>query len=265
MRVGGLKVRYLDASEGTTVLLLHGIGHSVRAWGRAMPALADAGFRAIALDTPGFGYSEQPAEIWDEDALVGFLDDFLDTFYLDRVSVGGHSLGGAFAAIYGLRRPERVNRLALVSAAIGPDVTPALRLLTLQLVRPMLRPLALRQAFSLFAGSWEPAVLEQELADAQRWLSDEKARVYFWNVLRQALRIRGIKPEYLILSRLAELKPPALIAWGKKDWVLPFSNVEKIRAHLPGARYETFEDAGHMIPFDEPERFNRVLIEFLRG
>jgi pimeloyl-ACP methyl ester carboxylesterase len=257
-------VRYLDAGEGDPVLLLHGIGHSIRAWGRTMPALAKAGFRALAIDTPGFGFSEQPPSLWAEDDLVAFLDEFLDTFYLKQASVAGHSLGGAFAAVYALHRPERVKKLVLAAASVGPDVTPALRLLTLQIAQPLLRPVALRQVFSLLAGSWDEKVLEQELKDATRWLSDPAARVYFWNVLRMGLRVRGVKPDYLLLKRLRELRMPALVAWGAKDQILPISNVEKIRAVLPDARYELYPDAGHMITYEEPERFNSALIDFLK-
>ena len=257
-------MRYLDAGDGDPVLLLHGIGHSIRAWGRTMPALAEAGFRALAIDTPGFGFSQQPPGIWGEDDLVAFLDEFLDTFYLDHASVAGHSLGGAFAAVYALHRPQRVKKLVLAAAAVGPDVSPALRLLTLQIAQPLLRPVALRQVFSLLAGSWDEEVLEQELKDAQRWLSDPAARVYFWNVLRMGLRVRGVKPEYLLLERLRALAMPVLVAWGGKDQILHVSNVEKIRKVLPNARYEIFPEAGHMITYEEPARFNRTLIDFLR-
>ena len=258
-------MRYLDAGDGDPILLLHGVGHSIRAWGRAMPALAEAGFRALAIDTPGFGFSEQPPAMWGEDDLVAFLDEFLDTFYLDQVSVAGHSLGGAFAAVYALHRPQRVKKLVLAAASVGPDVTPALRLLTLQVAQPLLRPLALRQVFGLLAGSWDEEVLEQELKDAQRWLSDPAARVYFWNVLRMGLRVRGVKPDYLLLERLRKLKMPVMVAWGQKDQILPGSNVEKIRKVLPNARYELFPSAGHMITYEEPERFNTALIDFLRN
>jgi pimeloyl-ACP methyl ester carboxylesterase len=257
-------VRYLDAGNGDPVLLLHGIGHSIRAWGRTMPALAEAGFRALAIDTPGFGFSEQPPSIWGEEDLVSFLDEFLDTFYLDQATVAGHSLGGAFATVYALHRPERVKKLVLAAAAVGPDVSPALRLLTLQVAQPLLRPLALRQVFGLLAGSWDEEVLEQEVKDATRWLSDPEARVYFWNVLRLGLRARGVKPEYLLLERLRELKMPVLVAWGEKDLILPVSNVDKIRQVLPDARYEIFPEAGHMITYEAPERFNAALIDFLR-
>ena len=56
-----------------------------------------------------------------------------------------------------------------------------------------------------------------------------------------------------------------MVAWGQKDQILPGSNVEKIRKVLPNARYELFPSAGHMITYEEPERFNTALIDFLRN
>jgi len=158
-----------------------------------------------------------------------------------------------------------VRRLALVAAAVGPDVNPALRLLTLQVARPLVRPFALRQVFGLIASSWDEEVLEQELRDAERWLNDEAARRYFWNVLRAGLRFRGVRPERLLLDRLPELRMPVLVAWGRQDQLLPFSNVEKIRARLPDARYELYEKAGHMLPYEVAQQFNSALIDFLRS
>ena len=230
-----------------------------------MPALLDAGFRAISIDMPGFGYSEPPSYLLDEAATTAFLEEFLDTFYLESVDVVGHSLGGGIATVFALHRPERVRRLALVAAAVGPDVNPMLRLLALQVARPLLRPFALRQVFGLLANSWDDEVLEDEIKDAERWLSDPGARVYFWNVLNAGLRLRGVRPERLLLERLPELKMPVLVAWGKKDQVLHFSNVEKIRARLPKARYLVYKEAGHMLPYEVAGQFNRALIAFLRG
>jgi pimeloyl-ACP methyl ester carboxylesterase len=265
VRVGGRRVRYEDEGQGPPVLLLHGIGHSLRNWYRTMPALTAAGFRAVAIDTPGFGYSEAPDRILDEAETSSFLSEFLDTFYLDRVHVVGHSLGGALATVFALHRPERVARLALVAPAVGPDVNSALRLLALQAARPLLRPLALRQVFGLFAASWDDDVLEQEITDAERWLADPVARHYFWNVLRTGLRLRGVRPEWLLLERLQDLRMPVLFAWGRRDQILPISNLEKIRARLPDARYHVYPEAGHMLPYEAAERFNADLVDFLAG
>jgi pimeloyl-ACP methyl ester carboxylesterase len=265
VRVGGLKVRYEDFGQGPPVLLLHGIGHSLRNWSRTVPALVEAGFRAISIDTPGFGYSERPSELLAQAAVTAFLDEFLDTFYLDQVNLVGHSLGGSLATVYALDRPQRVIRLALVAAAVGPDVNPALRLLALRVARPLLRPLALRQVFGLLAGSWDDEILQSELRDAERWLSDPAAREYFWNVLRLGVALRGMKPEWLLLERLRDLKMPVMVAWGRKDRLLPFSNVEKIRSRLPDARYELYDNAGHMLPYEVAEPFNSALIDFLGG
>lgn len=245
------------------MLLLHGIGHSLRNWFRTVPALTQAGFRTIAIDTPGFGYSEAPDTILDEDGTTAFLTDFLDTFYLDKVHLVGHSLGGALATVLALHRPERVARLALVAPAVGPDVNPALRILGLQVARPLLRPLALRRVFGLFASSWDGELLAQEVADAERWLADPAGRDYFWNVLRAALRLRGVRPQRLLLERLADLRMPVLVAWGRRDQILPISNLEKIRARLPRARYEVYPEAGHMLPYEAADEFNADLVDFL--
>ena len=225
----------------------------------------EAGFRAISIDMPGFGHSEPPPYTLDEAATTAFLEEFLEAFYLETVDVVGHSLGGGIATVFALHRPERVRRLALVAAAVGPDVNPMLRLLALQVARALLRPFALRQVFSLLASSWDEEILEDELQDADRWLSNPEARVYFWNVLNAGLRLRGVRPERLLLDRLPELKMPVLVAWGKKDQVLYFSNVEKIRARLPKARYLVYKDAGHMLPYEVAGQFNRALIDFLQA
>jgi pimeloyl-ACP methyl ester carboxylesterase len=265
VRVLGRKVRYEDFGQGPVVLLLHGIGHSLRNWSRTTPALVKAGFRAISIDMPGFGYSEPLPDALDEEATTVFLESFLDTFYIDQVDLVGHSLGGAIATFFALHRPDRVRRLALVAAAVGPDVSPTLRILALQIARPLLRPFALRQVFYLLASRWDEEILEQELRDAERWLSDPAARIYFWNVLRAGLRLRGVRPERLLLERLPELPMPVLVAWGKDDQIVHFSNVEKIRSRLPDARYAVYEKAGHMLPYEVAEQFNRDLINFLQS
>jgi pimeloyl-ACP methyl ester carboxylesterase len=105
----------------------------------------------------------------------------------------------------------------------------------------------------LIASSWDEEVHEQELRDAERWLNDEAARCYFWNVLRAGLRMRGVRPEKLLLDRPPELRMPVLVARGRQDQLLPFGNVEKIRSRLPQACYLVHEKAGHMLPNEVAE------------
>ena len=101
------------------------------------------------------------------------------------------------------------------------------------------------------------------MADAERWLADPVARRYFWNVLRTGLRLRGVRPEWLLLERLKELQMPVMFAWGRRDMILPVSNLEKIRARLPRARCEVYPEAGHMLPYEAAEKFSADLIDFL--
>ena len=125
-------------------------------------------------------------------------------------------------------------------------------------------PTLLGQVFGLLASAWEEEVLEQEVADAERWLSDPAARTYFWNVLREGLSLGGVRPERLLLERLSQLKMVVLGARGKNDQVLYFNNVKKIRARLPDARYVICADSGHMLPYEVAGPFSRNLIECLK-
>jgi pimeloyl-ACP methyl ester carboxylesterase len=72
-----------------------------------------------------------------------------------------------------------------------------------------------------------------------------------------------VRPERLLLDRLPELKMPVLVAWGKKDQIVPISNLAKIRSRLPDARYLVYDKAGHMLPYEVARRFNKALVDFL--
>ena len=58
---------------------------------------------------------------------------------------------------------------------------------------------------------------------------------------------------------------PVLVAWGKDDAIVHFTNVEKIRSHLPRARYAVYEKAGHMLPYEVADQFSRDLVDLLRS
>src|SRR5438874_13730621 len=95
----GLKVRVIERgpSSSPPIVLVHGWGCSVYVFRRNMPALADAGFRAIAVDLKGHGLSDKPIgpEDYTIDSLVEHLREILDALGLERPALAGHSLGGS--------------------------------------------------------------------------------------------------------------------------------------------------------------------------
>ena len=124
--VGGIATHCLVAGpvQAPHVIFVHGLGGSLATWSLNLPAFAER-FRICALDLVGAGSSAKPAIDYSVPALARFLARFLDALGPDwqRVSIVGHSLGGAVALAFAGNYPERVERLVLVdSAGLGPEI-----------------------------------------------------------------------------------------------------------------------------------------------
>src|SRR5262245_48131303 len=110
--IDGLRVRYVRAGSGPPLLLVHGILSSIYTWRDLLPLLARE-HDVVALDLPGFGASDLPADL-SGTSYPRVLLGLMDQLGLPRVSIVGHSLGGAVACLLAAERPERVERLALI-------------------------------------------------------------------------------------------------------------------------------------------------------
>ena len=123
--VNGHRLRYVRAGSGPAVVLVHGFGSSLYTWKDVIPALA-VGHDVVALDLPGFGASDQPADLSFEDlprAVLGLMD----RLGIGKAALVGNSMGGATVAIVAAEKPDRVDALVLIDAAgfnLGPSERP---------------------------------------------------------------------------------------------------------------------------------------------
>jgi 4,5:9,10-diseco-3-hydroxy-5,9,17-trioxoandrosta-1(10),2-diene-4-oate hydrolase len=234
--------------------------------------LVRAGYRVLAIDTPGFGYSDPPPdEVLRRPAelprmVADHLDRVLDTFDVSSCSVIGHSLGGAYASLLAIEHPGRVERLVLAAPAIGPHVGSGLRLLSLTSARLALPPSTtlVRWSFSELAHSVE-AIDDEEIEEVVRTLARPQVRRFLVDVLKAGLGPRGIRRELLLLPRLPELKAPTLLLWGRHDRIIPIRNADEFLVRLPEARLEVFERSGHMMFLEELDHFNAAVLAFLEA
>src|SRR6185437_10838030 len=115
----GLKVRVVERGDpgAAPVLFVHGWGCSVYIFRRNMPALANAGFRAIAVDLKGHGLSDKPiaSSEYTINSLVAHLLEILDALHLERPALAGHSLGGSLIYHFASKHPRRARCLGLLS------------------------------------------------------------------------------------------------------------------------------------------------------
>src|SRR2546426_114084 len=117
LRVDGAKIRYIDAGHGAPVIFLHGLGASMYAWRKNLPAVVAAGFRVIAFDNRAFGLSDKPPAPYDNAAYARLTVALMDSLRLTDAVLVGHSMGGAIAAEVAIAYPQRVRGLVLMGSA----------------------------------------------------------------------------------------------------------------------------------------------------
>lgn len=259
-------------ADGPPVILIHGFGGSTWSWRETIPALADAGYRAIALDLANFGLSDKS---WDRDTSHARQADLVAGLMaergIDRATVVGHSMGANVTAWLAERHPERVERVVLVDAATGPAAQgggggPLGALVGLPNVR-RLGQLALR---SLVDEDRLAGILRSAYADPARATPEALAGY------AAALKTAGWDDGLLAIIRdggandlpapVADLvRVPALVVWGREDAWIPLAAGEALRDALPAAAWRIIDDAGHLPMEEQPDAFNATLLAWLES
>ena len=260
-----MRISYVDAGDGPLILLLHGLGHSTHGWRKVIGPLAAAGYRVMAVDLPGFGYSDKPGG-YNLEAFVGFVRDWLDLHCVERAAVVGNSMGGAIAAAFAALRPERTGALVLVDpGGFGKEVTWMLRLAGLRLLRMFPRRLSRRQVRRgmryVFA---DPAVIEDEDVDRIVELDETQGtRAAFFEIAHNAIGLRGVRPDQHLADLARDITAPTLVMWGERDRVIPPSHAQLAMDSIHDAELVMIESCGHCPQLEVPQRFSDEVLRFL--
>lgn len=263
----GRRIRYVDIGDpgAPPIVLVHGISANWQSWLEQLPRLAAEGYRALALDLPGFGCSEMPDSEISISGFARIVDAFCDSLGLGPVPLVGHSMGGFISAEAAIAVGDRVERLVLVAAAgithaqlrrepllvFGRLLTAATARQLVRIDELVLRPRA-RHALLSFLYR-HPTRIRPELV---REVVAGAGTPGFLQALEALLG-------YDFRERLPEIACPALVVWGTDDMLCPVSDSEEFERLIPNARRAVLEDTGHMILQERAETFNDCLLEFL--
>lgn len=266
----GHTLSYVDRGDGPAVLFVHGLLGSHRNWAHLINVL-DRGHRVILPDLFGHGASAKGVADFSLAGHAATLRDLLDQLGVERLTLVGHSLGGGISLEFCYLFPERVDRLVLVaSGGLGREVHPVLRSATLplaELVLPLIASPVVLGGAQVFGRAMALLGVKASHDIDQAWqgftsLGDAESRRAFLATTRAVLDPGGQSVsagDYL--SDLVDL--PTLVVWGTRDLVIPASHAQHAREAMPGARVELFEGAGHFPHLDEPDRFAKVLLDFM--
>ena len=270
--IHGHRRAYVKAGRGPVVLLLHGLGCDHTTWSPVIDALAED-FTVIAPDLLGHGQSAKPRADYSVGGYANGMRDLLTVLGVERVTVVGHSFGGGVAMQFAYQFPERTERLLLVaSGGLGPEVTPLIRAVSTPGYHQVMTVLTLpgiRHAVTAgmrgLAATRVPALRDLgEVAAIYDTFRDPAARHATRHVVRAVVDWRGQVVSMADRAYLTDAMPMAVV-WGRGDQVIPVTHAANAAALAPKATVEVFEDSGHFPHKDHPERFVRLVRDFVRG
>lgn len=272
LTIHGHKRAFVKTGSGPALLLLHGLGCDHTTWLPVISSLARR-YTVIAPDLLGHGRSDKPRADYSVGGYANGMRDLLTVLGIGKATVVGHSFGGGVAMQFAYQYPERTERLVLVApGGIGRDVTPAIRAMSLpgfQLAMGLATMPGLLQATklglrSLAATRMSPVRDLDEVADIVQHLSDRKARSAITHVVRAVVDWRGQVVTMADRAYLTHAMPMAVI-WGTDDRVIPANHADLARQIAPEATVEVIRNAGHFPHKDHPQRFVKILNDFIRS
>ena len=252
-------IAWESVGEGPPLLLIHGLGYTRHGWGPARGLLAER-FRVISCDNRGIGESDVPAGPYTAAELAADTLRVLDEAGVERANVVGTSLGGMVAQELALVAPERVERLVLACTTAGGAGAYPLPQRTVDLFT-VFPTLPFEEGLRLMVRN----ALADATAESRPALVDE---IYAYRLANQP-PLPGWQAQAAAgaafdgSTRLGEIGMPTLVLHGTADNVVDHRNAEILAREIPGARLEWFEGCGHLFFWEEPERFARVVTEFL--
>jgi len=264
--VDGVRVHYQEAGDpkAPALVLIHGFASSTLVWSKVFLRLAEAGFRVIAVDMLGFGYSGKPRN--GEYTIAGqasLLVGLLDRLQINRATLVGSSYGGAVSATCALDYPQRIDKLVLngpvnknrplgyklmrvFSSPVFGDVVSPLLIGSRRLLRRRMKRVYDRHEWVLDEGRVDARHLPLRASGTQRAII---RTVRAWDAER--------------ISREAHLiTQPTLLLWGENDREIPLADGERLHELIPGSRLIVFLNCGHLPHEEYPEEFTGVVADF---
>lgn len=252
-----------------SVVLIHGFGGGTFNWKYTLPALASAGYHAVAFDLKGFHLSDKSR---DEDyshlSQAEFIKSVLDILNIEKASFIAHGMGANIVAYFAFLYPDKIDKFVIVDGAMSTESS-----FGLSAVGQVVKIPPFRRWGQIYARSQttEEKILERlsEFYYDQEFVTESLVDEYRvvtkmenWDMALTKFISdfsRNILPQ-----AMSEIKIPILIVWGAHDTIIPFKTGEALRDSIPNASWTVLSEAGHLPMEERSSAFNERVIEFLR-
>ncbi|RZQ65836.1 alpha/beta fold hydrolase [Amycolatopsis suaedae] len=256
--LGAITVEYTDEGAGTPLVLVHGHPFDRSMWQPQVDRFAGDGLRVIVPDLRGYGGTTVVPGTTPLDTFAGDLRELLDRLGVDRIVLGGLSMGGQIVMEFHRLYPERLRGLILADTTAAAE-TPAGRRARRDMAERLLREGLGPYADEVLPKMVAPHNIERlpevaaHVLDMMRATSPEGAAA--------ALRGRAERPDYV--GMLAGVRVPALVVVGSEDEYTPIADAELMHRAIPGSTLAVVDGAAHLPNLERRAEFDTALARFL--
>ncbi len=273
--VDGLKIRYLEPADNIIkdskakshpvsdrhILFIHGLGSSSDRWLDIPDALSLSGLHTIAVDLPGFGGSDRPADMdYTIENFAKAIARFMHETRIDdgKTCIVGHSLGGYIAAELAIENRPLVDRLVLVdSSGMLDGPTPLLEQYLDAAMNPSKQ--SVRSVFEQLVAN--PIRIPEVLVDGFIYrIGQPNAKHAFQSAFHNSTKTRIGTDR---LQKINDSSIPVLIIWGSEDRLIPLDYYQIFKRELKNAESIVINDAGHAPFAEKPALACEILRRFL--
>ncbi len=271
IEINNYKTFYIDVNPESekTILLLHGFGGSSTNWIPVIPALAEEGYRVVAVDLKGFGLSEKKRdEDYSHPSQTEFVNSFVNKLELNKFTLVGHSMGGNIATMYCQKYPQKVERLVLVSGSIMDKADDdslnikATKILDWPIVREYVRII-----MKLF---YNESRISETFTSAMYKKVEIKEPLFVnptifkgWEYV--LIKITSTRYKNVLQKPIEEIDVPTFMIWGEEDTWVPLSKGYYLKERIPNSQLEVIPGVGHLPMFEDPKTFIVALKNCLKG
>jgi 3-oxoadipate enol-lactonase len=250
---------YTDAGQGETIVLLHGHPLNRTMW-RAQIEFLQTNYRVIAPDLRGYGETSVSGDVSTMKETAGDVAALLHSLGLEKVILGGLSMGGYVTFEFYNQFPNRVRALILADTKPSADTEEA------RLKRFETAEKALKEGMSPIAAEMLPkALAPQNLETKPEIVSFVKEMMLSTKPEGASAGLRGMAERTDHTALLEKINVPTLIIVGAEDQMTPPAEAEKMHRLIKDSQLTTIPAAGHISPVEQPEAFNKALKQFLQN
>ncbi|HEY0427833.1 MAG TPA: alpha/beta hydrolase [Pyrinomonadaceae bacterium] len=254
-----MKIEFEEHGKGKPVVLLHAFPLSRQMWSAQAEALKSENCRLILPDLRGFGENHSFSDINTMEDMAQDVADMLDTLKIERAIIGGLSMGGYIAFSFLKKFPEKIAALVLcdTNAASDSNETRENRFDLIEKIEKEGAPALIENLLpNLICENTKTNKkdLAQSLEDAFKKVNPKAA----------IAALRGMAERKDNTDLLDKISVPTLLVFGVEDKVSNLQTAEKMAHTIPNSSFVKIENAGHYSNLEQPEIFNRALVDFLK-